>query len=141
MKKAVIAQAENKKYYLDRQFRLGANTMARLKFKDSSGGCPTQRGRMQAKDPPDRGGGEYDEPGAEVENFGDEEMSGRVKGKAVVKVRERKRRRKRRLRRKSGRRSGTRRLPTCLWKVRRVPSWKLQSQNGKRKGNEEPYGL
>jgi hypothetical protein len=75
--KAVIAQAEHRKRYLDWRFRPGANVMARSKFKDGGGGGPTRRGRPQAKDPPDRGG-DYDEPGAEVEDCGDEEMSGKA---------------------------------------------------------------
>jgi hypothetical protein len=57
----------------------GVNAVARLKFKDGGGGGTTRRGRAQAKDPLDRGGGEDDEPGAEVEDLGYEEMRGKPK--------------------------------------------------------------
>jgi hypothetical protein len=88
--KAVIAQVEHRKCYPYWWFRPGANAMARLKFKNGGGRGPTRRGQPQAKNPPDRSGGEDDEPRAEVEDFGDEDMSGKAKGKAVAKVRERK---------------------------------------------------
>jgi hypothetical protein len=85
--KAVIAQAEHRKRYPDWRFRPGANAMARLKFKDGGGG-PSRRGRMQAKDPPDRGAS--GDAGGEVEDIDDEEPPRKPKGKAVAKVRERK---------------------------------------------------
>jgi hypothetical protein len=94
--------------------------MARLKFKDGGGRGPTRRGQPQAKNPPDRSGGEDDEPGAEVEELGDEEMSGKAKGKGVARVRERKTMMKEETE-KGGRRSGMPRLPTCLGKGRWVP--------------------
>lgn len=87
--KAVTAQAEHRKRYPDWRFRPGANAMARLKFKDGGGG-PTRRGHTRVKVPPDRGGGEDDEPGAVLDDLDAEEMSGKAKGKAVTRGRERK---------------------------------------------------
>lgn len=44
--KAVIAQAEHMKRYPDGRLRLGANAVAKLKFKDGGSGGPNRRGNV-----------------------------------------------------------------------------------------------